>query len=138
MEAQLKFTRTDNPTKFAFISFLIDYAEKGTEQTHPMLDQIVRSLPSIKAENSKVDIFFQLRKLFPLKLKKYYVYTGSLTMPDCSEGVKWFVARNRVSFKVSQTEINAFQSIENLFNKRVLTNSRPVQSSNGRKIYRSF
>jgi carbonic anhydrase len=50
-------------------------------------------------------------------------YTGSLTTPPCTEGVKWSVMVNPI--EMSQAQLDAFTKI-------IENNNRPVQSLNGR------
>ena len=55
----------------------------------------------------------------------YYKYTGSLTTPPCSDGVRWQVMKEPV--ELSKGQIAAFRSIYPM-------NARPVQPLNGRVI----
>jgi carbonic anhydrase len=57
--------------------------------------------------------------------KTYYSFTGSLTTPPCSEGVKWMVMKTPI--EVSAKQIAKFSSIFEM-------NARPVQPLNGRII----
>jgi carbonic anhydrase len=59
--------------------------------------------------------------------KSFYHYTGSLTTPPCSEGVRWFIMDNIVS--LSESQLKAFTDIFKM-------NARPLQPINGRKIAR--
>ncbi len=56
----------------------------------------------------------------------YWTYMGSLTVPPCTEGVRWFVYEQPVS--ISRTQVRAFEAL----GYRI--NSRPHQDRNGRKI----
>jgi carbonic anhydrase len=58
----------------------------------------------------------------------YYTYTGSLSAPPCTEGVKWFVLKTPVN--ISAAQMNAFA---NLYPHDV----RPVQPLNGRVVKKS-
>jgi carbonic anhydrase len=58
----------------------------------------------------------------------YYVYTGSITAPPCTEGVEWFVLKTPV--EVSAAQIKAFAE---LYPHDV----RPLQSLNGRIVKES-
>ena len=55
----------------------------------------------------------------------YTTYSGSLTTPPCTEGVKWFVLNDPVTMSAKQ--INAFGDIFH-------GNNRPVQPRNGRTL----
>lgn len=57
--------------------------------------------------------------------KTYYTYTGSLTTPPCSEGVRWLLLDTPIT--VSAAQIEAFSAIFEL-------NARPVQPHNARDI----
>jgi carbonic anhydrase len=55
----------------------------------------------------------------------YYTYTGSLTTPPCTEGVRWIVYEQEMT--MSRTQYRAFQSLYKI-------NSRPLQDAHGRRI----
>ena len=55
----------------------------------------------------------------------YWTYTGSLTAPPCTEGVKWFVFEDVLS--ISRSQLRAFTTIFPM-------NSRPLQDTHGRRI----
>lgn len=59
----------------------------------------------------------------------YYGFTGSLTTPPCSEGVRWMVLQNPVT--ISPAQIAKFRSF---FNDH--DTNRPVQPLNGRVVYK--
>lgn len=61
------------------------------------------------------------------KNMKYVTYSGSLTTPPCSEGVRWIVLKKVIS--VSKKQYNAFKAIYD-------GNARPVQDLNGREVLR--
>jgi carbonic anhydrase len=58
----------------------------------------------------------------------YYTFSGSLTIPPCTEGVTWYVMQKPV--EVSSTQIAAFA-------KFFPNNARPLQPDNGRGIQES-
>jgi len=58
----------------------------------------------------------------------YYAYTGSVTAPPCTEGVKWFVLKTPI--EISREQINAFAA---LYPHDV----RPLQRLNGRIVKES-
>lgn len=55
----------------------------------------------------------------------YWTYTGSLTTPPCTEGVRWFVMEQPLSISRYQ-----LQAVERLFR----VSSRPLQDLHGRRI----
>lgn len=55
----------------------------------------------------------------------YYEYSGSLTGPPCTEGVRWFVMKTPV--EISAEQVRAYA-------KLYPHNVRPVQSGNGRVV----
>ena len=57
----------------------------------------------------------------------FYRYTGSLTTPPCSEGVRWFVAR-------AANGINTAQRITYQYSVHLIENYRPIQPLHGRVV----
>jgi carbonic anhydrase len=78
--------------------------EKGAETTYPSTVDVGALLPAVRSS---------------------YRYEGSLTMPPCSEGVKWIVMSTPV--QMSADQISAFMQV-------ITRNNRPVQPLNGRPI----
>jgi carbonic anhydrase len=60
--------------------------------------------------------------------QNYYVFDGSLTIPACKEGIRWFVMKTPI--EASPAQIAAFA-------KYYPTNARPIQPTNGREIHES-
>ena len=58
--------------------------------------------------------------------KTYYRFSGSLTTPPCSEGVRWLLMKNPIT--ASKEQIDAFKKAVHH------SNNRPVQALNGRVI----
>jgi carbonic anhydrase len=55
----------------------------------------------------------------------YWTYMGSLTIPPCTEGVRWFVFEQELT--LSRDQLRAFTAIFRM-------NSRPLQDPHGRRI----
>lgn len=94
----------------------------------PILKKIWRRMPTdanvkIEEVGSKISV----ADLLPGN-KSYYNYSGSLTTPPCSEGVRWFVLITPV--EVSRTQIRKFVPV-------VGKNARPVQRINKRALFAS-
>jgi len=60
--------------------------------------------------------------------QNYYTFEGSLTIPPCNEGVKWFVLKSPVELSASQIA---------KFARMYPDNARPIQPTNGRAIEES-
>ena len=90
--------------------------------------EIAKAWQQMPAEvNNKIilDKAVDINTLFPKKLD-YYRFSGSLTTPPCTEGVRWIVLEQAVT--ASDEQIQKFHSIMHH------NNNRPVQSLNGRVI----
>lgn len=90
---------------------------------HPLLDQLWEVLssanPTMHDEQG-----LNPAMLLPAQ-REYYTYSGSLTTPPCSEGVRWLVLKEPVTATAAQ--IAAFA-------KHHPNSARPVQPLNGRAV----
>ena len=87
------------------------------------LKPIWRAMPRAKGD-STVAGTIDVNTVLPTD-KDYFNYSGSLTMPPCSEGVNWNVLATHVS--VSDAQVAAFTSM-------FANNIRPIQPLNDRVI----
>lgn len=97
--------------------------ETGAENS--ALTPLINAFP---AEEDRVEIMKQnldLAALFPAQ-KHYYRFSGSLTTPPCTEGVRWLIMKQPVTLSASQ--LKAFQQALKH------TNNRPLQPLHGRII----
>jgi carbonic anhydrase len=110
--------------KLAVVTVLMQAASENpfirTLWTHLPLDTGVDvSIPTVSVD---------LNQFLP-RSKGYFVYSGSLTTPPCTEGVLWVVLRSPV--QVSRQQIG-------VFTKLYKNNARPIQNANGRLIKESL
>jgi len=97
--------------------------ENGRENFY--IKKIWEKMPRKKAKE-KFKLSAQIiNELLP-KDKKYYRFSGSLTTPPCSEGVRWFVLKQHP--EVSMKEVMEFTHILHH------PNNRPTQLLNARKV----
>ena len=79
------------------------FADAGT--SNPALQTILGHV----ADNTWLtDISFNPQDLIPKK-QGYYAYTGSLTVPPCTEGVEWRILKEPIT--VSQDQLKALEKI---------------------------
>ncbi|MFM4953848.1 carbonic anhydrase [Aeromonas dhakensis] len=89
------------------------------------LSQVWQSLPAKAGEQRQLKEPVSAEQLLPAK-RDYYRFSGSLTTPPCSEGVRWLVMKQPV--QVSQAQIDAFKAVMHH------PNNRPVQPLYGRLV----
>jgi len=119
------------------------FYEKG-DRSPSFIKQLMReALPKVTAEPQVLAPQLDFRSIaqevlvgtVPTKLeaanefvpnfKDYYTYSGSLTTPPCTEGVKWVVLKNPIS--IEGEDVDALKALEG-------KNNRPVQPLNGRVV----
>lgn len=97
--------------------------EVGKE--NPALDPLIAAMPKEQNQQVNIDSDVDLRALFPEDLH-YYRFSGSLTTPPCSEGLRWLVLKQPVT--LSQAQLDVFKQALKT------SNNRPLQYLNGRMI----
>lgn len=97
------------------------------------IDEILRSA-SDEEKVSRPGVVINAKDVLPDSKKGYYNYSGSLTTPPCSEGVRWFVLKTPVF--VSQAAIDHLHDLIRGFPNydNFPANNRPVRPLNGRAI----
>jgi carbonic anhydrase len=98
--------------------------EDITTPPNALLSILWSHLPTKTGETEKVTDMVNPGGFLPAD-RGYWTYMGSLTIPPCTEGVRWFVLEQEVT--ISRDQLRAFA---NLFK----VNSRPLQDPHGRKI----
>lgn len=89
------------------------------------LKPILAVIPQQENQSVAVTQRMDLNPLFPHD-RHYYRFSGSLTTPPCTEGLRWLVMKQPVM--LSQTQLDAFQqALKN-------SNNRPLQPLHGRLI----
>ena len=89
------------------------------------LERVLAAAPKEKAVNFVPGGTLRAEDLLPRNTGNYFTYTGSLTEPPCTEGVKWVVLKDYI--EVSQKQVQKFLNL-------VHENSRSLQPINGRPI----
>jgi carbonic anhydrase len=85
-------------------------------------------MPSTEGQNFVGALQLNPMDLLPRDTAAYYMYSGSVTAPPCTEGVTWFVLKKPIT--VSPAQISAFA-------KLYPDDVRPPQPLNGRVVKES-
>ncbi len=94
-------------------------------EENPFIKVLWDHMPAQKGmETVPSGVRIDLSQLLPATLG-YYSFSGSLTTPPCSEGLRWYVLNTPV--EVSAAQLAAFA-------KLYPHNVRPIQARNGREI----
>ncbi len=88
------------------------------------LKTVFDNLPAAKSDPQPTELMTDAAKIIPQDAG-YYTYTGSLTTPPCTEGVRWLVLDKPV--ELSAAQIDTFGKIFEL-------DARPVQPLNDRDL----
>ena len=90
---------------------------------HPLIDTIWRHVPATVGQDVTAgDVKINAQRILP-RSHTFYRYSGSLTTPPCTEGVKWHILTTPGA--VSRKQLAAFP---------FKMNARPVQPLNGRLV----
>ena len=117
MEAHLVHKSADG--KLAVISVRLNEGRPNA-----VLAGLWEHLPKTVGSSDKMTQLMRPLGLLPMD-RGYWTYTGSLTAPPCTEGVRWFVMENEV--EISREQLRAFTALYRV-------NSRLLQATRGRKI----
>lgn len=108
--------------KFAVVA--IRLTEDITSPPNAVLATLFPQLPATVGASQKITEMVNPGGLLPAD-RGYWTYTGSLTAPPCTEGVRWFIFEQEMT--LSRGQLKAFATLYKV-------NSRPLQDPHGRKI----
>jgi carbonic anhydrase len=98
--------------------------KENMDQPNAVLATLWQHLPKTAGSTEKLTDFVNAGGLLPAE-RAYWTYSGSLTVPPCTEGVRWFVLEEEVG--LSRDQLRTFTSIFRM-------NSRSLQDAHGRRI----
>ncbi|MEK7990110.1 MAG: carbonic anhydrase [Thiotrichaceae bacterium] len=116
---EMHIVHGDGVGNFAVIAVMFKEGE-----ANPALESLWANMPTNSGEHRGLENA-DLSGLLP-EDKDYYRFTGSLTTPPCSEGLRWLVLKNPVT--ASKAQIKQFQKVMQH------PNNRPLQPINARVI----
>ncbi|UUW17345.1 carbonic anhydrase [Serratia ureilytica] len=114
------FVHADAQGQMAVIAVMFEVGQENTA-----LQPLIESMPKEKDHAVAIDKRFDLSPLFPAD-RHYYRFSGSLTTPPCTEGLRWLVMKEPVTLSAAQLA-KFQQALEH-------SNNRPIQPLNGRVI----
>jgi carbonic anhydrase len=91
---------------------------------NPAIETMVNHLPTVKNQEVSAEAKIKAEDLLP-STRNYYTFSGSLTTPPCTEGVRWFVLQTSSTLSSAALEKLA---------KLYPNNARPVQPLHGRVV----
>lgn len=128
-DAELHLVHQNKVGDLAVIGVMLNV---GTDP-NTVIDQIVGLAPSEEGSKHITGATLNAWQLLPAG-RNYYTYSGSLTTPPCTEGVKWIVLKDAVNvsnFAIQQLRtLNTMMPGADGFNG----NNRPVTPLHGRTI----
>ncbi|MCP4688730.1 MAG: HAMP domain-containing protein, partial [Desulfobacterales bacterium] len=99
------------------------FMERGRE--NPFIQTLWNNLPAgVGHEKTGGHVLVNAGELLPAN-GSYYHFTGSLTTPPCTEGVRWFVIKSPIQASAAQVE---------RFVALIGHNARPTRPLNGRSV----
>ncbi|KAK1187691.1 CAH4 anhydrase, partial [Pygoscelis papua] len=118
----------------AVLAFFIKVEEENKNYA-----TLINELDNIKYKGKMLVLMepLPLSSLLPPEedLGRYYRYEGSLTTPDCHEGVIWTVFEKPVELSISQISQFSTVHFDGKNSTYMVENFRPVQFLNERKVY---
>jgi carbonic anhydrase len=118
---EMHLVHADKDGNLAVVSVLM--TEGPTD--NPVIAKLWAQMPGKPGDKKTLGARINAADLLP-KSKGYYRYSGSLTTPPCSEGVRWYVLKQPVS--VSRGQVESFRKAVGS------ANNRPPQPTNARAV----
>ncbi|NXY03514.1 CAH4 anhydrase, partial [Pteruthius melanotis] len=122
----------NTPDGLAVLAFFVKVAEDNKNYA-PLLSKLENV--KYKGESARMDPL-ALSSLLPPEedLGRYYRYEGSLTTPDCSEGVTWTVFEKPVELSLPQLSQFSALHFDGKNSTPMMENFRPAQPLGARKV----
>ncbi|NWV03715.1 CAH4 anhydrase, partial [Ptilonorhynchus violaceus] len=117
----------------AVLAFFVTVDEENKNYT-----TLLKELENIKYKGQSAQMDpLPLSSLLPPKedLGRYYRYVGSLTTPDCHEGVIWTIFEKPIELSVTQLSRFAALHFDGRNSSAMTENFRPAQPLSGRPVF---
>ena len=119
---EIHFVNQDGAKHILVVGVMVKLGDEN-----PALAPVFQSLPPPKGNASATagkPIALDLSSVLP-RNREAYVYSGSLTTPPCTEGVRWIVLAHPIQMSKGQVAS---------FSKMFPDNHRPLQKVHGREV----
>jgi carbonic anhydrase len=128
------------PNGLAVLGFFYEISDED----NPNYETIIEALSAIKQPYTSTDISpVTLSSILPCDMNDFFRYSGSLTVPACSETVVWTVFKSTI--QISEKQLNTFRSLlsVDVHPKTgqmlpLVDNYRQLQAINNRKVQANF
>ncbi|XP_070599807.1 carbonic anhydrase 14-like isoform X2 [Erythrolamprus reginae] len=119
------------------LAVLAAFLQVGTETNEPY-EHILQQLREIQEEGEETAVAgFDVAKLLPYDIDRYFRYNGSLTTPPCYQTVNWTVFNRTV--QLSQDQISVLEeTLQGDDDEPIQGNFRLLQGLHGRSVLSSF
>ncbi|VEN64221.1 unnamed protein product, partial [Callosobruchus maculatus] len=121
----------EHPGGVAVFAVLFDLSPDDDEEFEPLVNIIDRLKDKVDQPVNLTN--FAVKHFIPRNVAGYYRYEGSLTTPECDEGVTWTVFTNTIP--ISKEQVKVFDEMRTEDHKILKQNYRSLQSLNERKLY---
>jgi len=130
-EVEMHLVHKDAKGNLAVVAVMLQ--EGHANETFGSIHRFRQTLPLAEGVAYHLETKLNADELLPND-RRYYTYSGSLTTPPCSEGVRWLVIKQPL--EVSHELLHALKSALNQlpFASEQGNNARPTQPLNGRKV----
>ncbi|XP_024939337.1 putative carbonic anhydrase 3 isoform X2 [Cephus cinctus] len=116
----------------AVVAVLFELSEEDNENLESILNATESVSTWVGGSTAKIPTKIIPYLLLPADHTTFYRYQGSLTTPECKEGVIWTVMTEKL--KISQSQLTSFMRVES--NSGLLFyNYRPLQELGSRTVY---
>jgi len=114
----------------AVFSVLFDLSPDDDREFEPLIAVIDKLHDKV----DKVEqMTFNIEDYLPRDTAGFYRYNGSLTTPDCTEGIVWTVFTN--TLPISKNQVKSFSMLQTKEKRELPTNYRSLQELNGRVVH---
>ncbi|KAL7025810.1 hypothetical protein ACKWTF_013645 [Chironomus riparius] len=126
---------TDKDDGLAVVGILYISTYTETLQTLPFVPMLKNIIEpnSEYFEDDPEKAFSYFDVVHMMSVPRVVSYKGSMTFPNCSEGVTWVILAS--PNLVLESDMRQIREIKDVDGNRILRNNRPTQPLNGRKVY---